>query len=57
MAHANLSVISRFLFTSRDQNIEMIGKMKADTMTEDLIFWKWISVNIIDLVTGPWKVS
>uniref|UniRef100_A0A4D5R957 Clathrin heavy chain n=2 Tax=Scolopendra TaxID=41364 RepID=A0A4D5R957_SCOVI len=32
-------------------NIEMKSKMKAHTMTEDVIFWKWISVNTIALVT------
>nr|KAG5696086.1 hypothetical protein BaRGS_020487 [Batillaria attramentaria] len=32
-------------------NIEMKSKMKAHTMTEEVIFWKWISVNIIGLVT------
>lgn len=32
-------------------NIEMKSKMKAHTMTEDVIFWKWISVNMIGLVT------
>ena len=25
--------------------------MKAHTMTEDVVFWKWISVNTIALVT------
>lgn len=32
-------------------NIEMKSKMKAHTMTEEVIFWKWISVNVIGLVT------
>nr|CAG4651561.1 EOG090X0064 [Triops cancriformis] len=32
-------------------NIEMKSKMKAHTMTEDVIFWKWISLNAIALVT------
>ena len=32
-------------------NIEMKSKMKAHTMTEDVVFWKWISVNTIALVT------
>ncbi|GAB6030090.1 hypothetical protein CHUAL_005769 [Chamberlinius hualienensis] len=32
-------------------NIEMKSKMKAHTMTEDVIFWKWISVNTVALVT------
>lgn len=32
-------------------NIEMKSKMKAHTMIDDVIFWKWISVNTIALVT------
>lgn len=32
-------------------NIEMKSKMKAHTMTEDVTFWKWVSVNTIALVT------
>ncbi|XP_076364497.1 LOW QUALITY PROTEIN: clathrin heavy chain 1-like [Tachypleus tridentatus] len=32
-------------------NIEMKSKMKAHTMNEDVIFWKWISVNTVALVT------
>ncbi|RWS28918.1 clathrin heavy chain 1-like protein [Leptotrombidium deliense] len=32
-------------------NIEMKSKMKAHTMTEDVIFWKWINLNTIALVT------
>lgn len=32
-------------------NIEMKSKMKAHTMTEEVMFWKWISVNTIALVT------
>ncbi|CAI9724427.1 clathrin heavy chain 1 isoform X2 [Octopus vulgaris] len=32
-------------------NIEMKSKMKAHTMTEDVTFWKWISVNTVALVT------
>lgn len=32
-------------------NIEMKSKMKAHTMTEDVIFWKWINVNTVALVT------
>ena len=31
--------------------IEMKSKMKAHTMTDDVIFWKWISVNTVALVT------
>jgi len=32
-------------------NIEMKSKVKAHTMTEDVQFWKWISVNTVALVT------
>ncbi|XP_075219017.1 clathrin heavy chain [Lycorma delicatula] len=32
-------------------NIEMKSKMKAHTMTDDVIFWKWISLNTLALVT------
>ncbi|KTF74352.1 hypothetical protein cypCar_00016021 [Cyprinus carpio] len=32
-------------------NIEMKSKMKAHTMTDDVTFWKWISLNTIALVT------
>ncbi|XP_018326651.1 clathrin heavy chain [Agrilus planipennis] len=32
-------------------NIEMKSKMKAHTMNEDVIFWKWISLNTLALVT------
>ncbi|XP_045770573.1 clathrin heavy chain isoform X2 [Maniola jurtina] len=32
-------------------NIEMKSKMKAHTMTEDVVFWKWISPNTLALVT------
>lgn len=32
-------------------NIEMKSKMKAHTMTEKVVFWKWISVNTVALVT------
>ncbi|XP_075542803.1 clathrin heavy chain [Dermacentor variabilis] len=32
-------------------NIEMKSKVKAHTMTEDVVFWKWINVNTIALVT------
>jgi hypothetical protein len=31
-------------------NIEMKSKMKAHTMTEDVVFWKWISLNTLSLV-------
>jgi clathrin heavy chain len=32
-------------------NIEMKSKMKAHTINEDVVFWKWINVNTIALVT------
>nr|XP_032803266.1 clathrin heavy chain 1 isoform X1 [Petromyzon marinus] len=32
-------------------NIEMKSKMKAHNMTDDVLFWKWISLNTIALVT------
>lgn len=32
-------------------NIEMKSKMKAHTMVEDVVFWKWINVNTVALVT------
>jgi clathrin heavy chain len=32
-------------------NIEMKSKMKAHTMTEDVLFWKWISVNTVAIAT------
>ena len=32
-------------------NIEMKSMMKAHTMTEDVLFWKWINVKTIALVT------
>ncbi|KAG5447542.1 Clathrin heavy chain 1 [Clonorchis sinensis] len=32
-------------------NIELKSKMKYHTMTEEVVFWKWISVNTIALVT------
>lgn len=32
-------------------NIEMKSKMKAHTMTEDVVFWKWISVNTVAIAT------
>lgn len=33
-------------------NIEMKSMMKAHTMTDDVLFWKWINVNTIALVTS-----
>jgi clathrin heavy chain len=32
-------------------NIEMKSKMKSHNMTDDVVFWKWISVNTVALVT------
>lgn len=32
-------------------NIEMKSKMKAHVMSEDVVFWKWISLNTLALVT------
>ncbi|CAH1394339.1 unnamed protein product [Nezara viridula] len=32
-------------------NIEMRSKMKAHTMTDEVVFWKWISLNTLALVT------
>lgn len=32
-------------------NIEMKSKMKAHNMAEDVVFWKWISTNMVALVT------
>ncbi|XP_051759546.1 clathrin heavy chain 1 isoform X1 [Ctenopharyngodon idella] len=32
-------------------NLEMKSKVKAHTMTDEILFWKWISVNTIALVT------
>lgn len=32
-------------------NIEMKSKMKAHNMNEDVVFWKWISTNMVALVT------
>lgn len=32
-------------------NIEMKSKMKAHAMPEDVVFWKWININTIALVT------
>lgn len=31
--------------------MEMKSKVKAHTMTDEVMFWKWISVNTIALVT------
>ncbi|RXN31522.1 clathrin heavy chain 1-like isoform X3 [Labeo rohita] len=31
--------------------MEMKSKVKAHTMTDEVLFWKWISVNTVALVT------
>uniref|UniRef100_A0A5S6QG16 Clathrin heavy chain n=1 Tax=Trichuris muris TaxID=70415 RepID=A0A5S6QG16_TRIMR len=33
-------------------NIDMKSKVKAHTMTDEVIFWKWINVNTLALVTN-----
>ena len=51
----NLVIIYFSLFpagkTLQIFNIEMKSKMKAHAMPDDVIFWKWISLNTIALVT------
>lgn len=32
-------------------NIELKSKMKAHSMTDEVTFWKWVSVNTVALVT------
>ena len=32
-------------------NIEMKSRMKAHQMVDDVIFWKWINLNTVALVT------
>ena len=32
-------------------NIEMKSRMKAHNMTDEVIFWKWVNVNTVALVT------
>lgn len=32
-------------------NIEMKSKMKAHQMTDEIMFWKWVNLNTIALVT------
>ena len=32
-------------------NLEMKSKMKAHQMTDEIIFWKWINLNTVALVT------
>lgn len=46
-------IISPFLAgrTLQIFNIEMKSKVKATTMNEDVVFWKWITVNTLGLVT------
>jgi clathrin heavy chain len=42
-------------------NMELKSKMKAHAMNEDVVFWKWINVNTIGLVTETavyhWKMD
>ena len=33
-------------------NLEMKSKMKSYQMDDQVVFWKWISVNTLALVTG-----
>lgn len=33
-------------------NLDLKSKMKAHTMNDDVVFWKWISVKTVGLVTG-----
>ena len=50
----NIEVIKTSLVNSPVYNlihIQMKSKMKAHTMADDVIFWKWISENMIALVT------
>ena len=52
-----LFIIHLFIFfplagrTLQIFNIEMKSKVKATTMNEDVVFWKWITVNTLGLVT------
>jgi len=32
-------------------NIEMKSKVKAHTMTEEVVFWKWININTVAIIT------
>ena len=32
-------------------NIEMKSRMKAHQMVDDVVFWKWINLNTVALVT------
>jgi clathrin heavy chain len=33
-------------------NLDLKSKMKAHSMNDDVVFWKWISVKTVGLVTG-----
>jgi hypothetical protein len=35
----------------------MKSKMKAHVMTEDVIFWKWISLNLVSDLWDVWTVD
>ena len=48
---SSLCVIPSAAKTLQIFNIEMKSKVKAHTMTEEVMFWKWISVNTVALVT------
>ena len=32
-------------------NMELKAKMKAHNMTDDVVFWKWLTPNLVGLVT------
>ena len=32
-------------------NIEMKSKVKAHTMSEEVVFWKWININTVAIIT------
>ena len=51
MNPASKVIALKALKTLQIFNIEMKSKMKAHTMTEDVVFWKWISLNTLALVT------
>lgn len=51
LVHNTASLIFAAAKTLQIFNIEMKSKMKAHTMTDDVTFWKWISLNTVALVT------
>ena len=51
MNPASKVIALRAMRTLQIFNIEMKSKMKAHTMAEDVLFWKWINVNTIAIVT------